>query len=60
MRIVADKLDWNRMMGFEQIAADRGLLRAADKLGAKVGTKVGVKLGSKPGLRIGAKDAVAA
>ena len=60
MKSVADKLDWNRMMGFEQIAADRALLRAADKLGAKVGEKVGVKLGGKPGLRIGAKDATAA
>ena len=63
MKRVAEKLDWNRMMGFEQITADRALLRAPGKLGAKigvkVGVKVGVKLGVKTGLRIGAKDAAA-
>ena len=44
MKRVAEKLDWNRMMGFEQIAADRELLRT-QKLSAKVGQKVGQKLG---------------
>jgi hypothetical protein len=64
MKSLAEKLDWNRMMGFEQIAADRALLRAPDNLGAKVGVKIGNKVGGKigvkTGLKIGAKGVAAA
>lgn len=62
---LSTKLDWNRMLGFEQIAEERDSIREAaarmlsPKVGRKVGDKVGVKLGGKigekPGLKIGAK-----
>lgn len=54
MKSVSAKLDWNRMLGFEQIAAQRSLLRTSDKLGVKVGVKVGVKLGVKIGVKVAA------
>ena len=51
---ISSKLDWTRMLGFEQVADGR----AVDaKLGSKVGgkpaisTKVGVKIGTKPGFK---------
>lgn len=42
------KLDWSRMLGFEQITDRRSVSRQATTLGAKVGSK----LGSKPGLKV--------
>ena len=58
---ISGKLDWNRMLGFEQVADDRAELRAAGaKVGSKVGgkpiniaAKVGTKVGGKPGPAIG-------
>lgn len=52
MRSISAKLDWNRMLGFEQIAGDRAALRNSGKLDAKVGVKVGVKVGAKTGVRV--------
>ena len=51
MHKLSSKLDWNRMVGFDQIAGDR---TQAAKLGAKVGVKppalikIGAKVGIKP------------
>ena len=45
---IASKLDWTRMLGFEQIADNR--LAAQDRT-AKLDAKVGAKIGSKPGLK---------
>lgn len=51
---ISSKLDRSRMLGFEQVAAERTI---DAKLGRKVGgkpvisTKVGVKIGTKPGLK---------
>ena len=44
MQGIGSKLDWSRMLGFEQVA-DRRTTNA--KLGAKVGGKVGSKAGLK-------------
>lgn len=61
---LADRLDWNQLLGFEQVAEDRGVVRAAGshRLGSKVGGKPGVKsmtkgdrIGGKIGLKIGGK-----
>ena len=55
---LADRLDWNRMLGFEQVSDARGALRASaeSRLGPKVGPKPGLKpLGESIGLKIGAK-----
>ena len=59
MKKLSSKLDWNRMLGFEQIAGERS---QTAKLEAKVGIKpvdmrIGAKVGIKPlaDLRIGAK-----
>ena len=61
---LADRLDWNQLMGFEQVSDMRGALRASasKRLGAKVGEKPGVKpidptakIGTKIGAKIGAK-----
>lgn len=51
------KLDWNRLLGFDQIAEHRGAIRdeAVGKLGSKVGNKVGTKIGTKLGSKIGLK-----
>ena len=44
---IASKLDWNRMLGFEQVAANRlAVQEESAKLGAKVGAKIGDKGGS--------------
>ena len=51
---ISSKLDWSRMLGFEQVAEGRWV---DAKLGRKVGgkpaisTKVGVKIGTKPGFK---------
>ena len=55
------KLDWNLMLGFEQIAEERDSIRQevsrmlSPKVGRKVGDKVGVKLGGKIGEKSGTK-----
>ena len=51
MQRISERLDWNRMLGFEQIAAERTALREGNRLDAKVGVKVGVKVGAKVGLK---------
>lgn len=50
---LADRLDWNAMLGFEQVVDNRETLRAtgSQRLGAKVGEKPGIK----PTIRIGTK-----
>jgi hypothetical protein len=54
---VSTKLDWNRMLGFEQITEERDSIRdeAARALGPKVGRKVGEKTGLKLGAKLGGK-----
>lgn len=57
---LADRLDWNAMLGFEQVVDSRGSVRAGtqQRLGAKVGGKPGTKaiaIGVKTGLKIGVK-----
>jgi hypothetical protein len=57
-RGTAAKLDWNRLLGFEQIAPDRAAIRdsrIASKVGVKLGVKIGVKIGGKLGVKIGVK-----
>ena len=39
------KLDWTRLLGFEQVAKDRGT--TGSRLGGKVGSKIGAKAGVK-------------
>jgi len=53
MRPLSSQLDWNKLLGFEQIAGDRDAIRReiSGRLGAKVGEKVGVKLGAKAGIK---------
>ncbi len=53
MNKISSKLDWNRMLGFEQVADTR--LAASAKLGAKVGDKGGATIGAKLGAKIGDK-----
>lgn len=50
---ISDRLDWNRMLGFEQIPEARTSIRdeTATRLGAKVGNKLGGKIGSKRGVK---------
>jgi hypothetical protein len=48
---LSSKLDWTRMLGFEQIAETRDAVQEGAKLDAKVGLKVGVKLGVKAGIK---------
>ena len=57
---LADRLDWNEMLGFEQVVDNRESLRSegSERLGAKVGGKPGIKptgIGSKTGLKTGSK-----
>jgi hypothetical protein len=58
---LADRLDWNAMLGFQQVAENRSSLRSgtSQRLGAKVGEKPGIKptitIGSKIGLKTGQK-----
>lgn len=51
MQKLSSKLDWTRMLGFEQIADTRNVVQEGAKLDAKVGLKVGVKLGTKEGVK---------
>lgn len=55
MKKAGSKLDWNRMLGFEQIV-DVRQSTASKELAPKVGIKTGVKLGVKIGNKIGAKQ----
>jgi hypothetical protein len=60
---VSAKLDWNRMLGFEQIPEVRELVAGEigsidAKVGQKTGTKAGVKSGRKNGLKAGVKIGV--
>ncbi len=48
---ISSKLDWTRMLGFEQIAESRVNGQGNRKLGAKVGSKLGGKIGLKAGLK---------
>ena len=43
MQGIESKLNWSRMLGFEQIAADRGAVRNAGAPGDKIGNKAGTK-----------------
>jgi hypothetical protein len=57
---ISAKIDWNRMLGFEQISEARESVRddsarLAAKVGNKVGEKVGLKLGQKVGTKLGVK-----
>jgi hypothetical protein len=52
---LAAKLDWNRMLGFEQIADARQAMRDESAFGPKVGLKAGVKVGIKLGVKQGLK-----
>ena len=59
---LADRLDWNELLGFEQIVENRASIRsmsADHRLGAKVGPKPTAegspKIGSKIGLKTGEK-----
>ncbi|HVF83822.1 MAG TPA: hypothetical protein VM913_06600 [Sphingomicrobium sp.] len=54
---VSAKLDWNRLLGFDQIVEHRPSIRneTTGKLEAKVGAKVGNKLGVKIGAKLGLK-----
>lgn len=66
MKKIANKLDWNRMLGFEQITdvrdSDANELgpKVESKTGQKVGGKVGNKLGSKLGNKLGSKQGIKA
>jgi hypothetical protein len=56
MNKLASKLDWTRMLGFEQVADARSALAETNgKVGAKVGGKIGDKAGVKLGLKVGVK-----
>ena len=57
MHKLSSKLDWNRMLGFDQIADDRSKVSKLDaKVGAKIGGKPGLKIGSKIGAKAGIKS----
>ena len=43
MQQLGSKLDWSRMLGFEQVADQRLTVRHTGRLGAKIGSKEGVK-----------------
>jgi hypothetical protein len=50
------KLDWSKLLGFDQATRVEGQSEGARATGpmlAKLGGKVGSKLGNKPGLRLG-------
>ena len=58
---IAAKLDWNKMLGFEQITDVRdafgreGAARVGRKTGDKSGLKTGFKTGNKVGNKLGSK-----
>jgi len=55
---LSSKLDWNRLLGFEQIVESRESFALAPKVGTKTGQKLGQKTGNKVGLKLGAKQGV--
>jgi hypothetical protein len=55
MKKAGSKLDWNKMLGFEQITDIRQASNS-EQLGPKVGVKTGIKLGTKVGNKIGLKQ----
>jgi hypothetical protein len=61
---VSRKLDWDRMLGFEQITEERDSIRdeatrtLSPKVGRKVGGKAGLKTGIKLGQKLGTKEGV--
>jgi hypothetical protein len=55
---LASRLDWNRLLGFEQIVDTRETIAMAPKVGTKTGLKLGQKTGNKVGLKLGAKQGV--
>jgi hypothetical protein len=56
MNKISSKLDWNRMVGFEQIADQRAVFApTAGNLSPKVGIKLGLKVGIKIGVKAGIK-----
>jgi hypothetical protein len=54
---ISERLDWDRMLGFEQMTDARTAIReeSSARLTAKVGTKAGAKIGEKVGQKIGQK-----
>jgi len=48
------KLDWTRLLGFEQVVEHREAMRM-ERIGGKVGDKVGQKTGVKIGQKEGRK-----
>ena len=54
---LADRLDWNQMLGFGLVVDSRDWLRegTSQRLGAKVGGKPGLKPGPTIGTKTGAK-----
>jgi len=47
------KLDWSRLLGFDQANASDQPAEARDLRLAKIGTKLGTKFGTKPGVKGG-------
>ena len=41
------KLNWSRMLGFEQVEDQRSAMRETPKDGGKIGKKIGPKSGTK-------------
>lgn len=58
MQGVTSKLDWSRMLGFEQIADDRAAGKLDPRNAAKVGGKPGIKSGIKVGIKLGIKAGI--
>ena len=60
-KTIASKLDWNHLLGFEQIVGDRSMMRVqhlGNKVGNKTGEKpVGIQIGAKIGGKEGSKPA---
>ena len=48
MHKLSSKLDWTRMLGFDQVASNR---LAVKTNGGKLDAKVGGKIGGKPGIK---------
>ena len=59
MHKLSSKLDWTRMLGFDQIAGDRLTAnKNGGKLDAKIGGKPGLKAGGRIGGKIGSKSGI--
>jgi hypothetical protein len=44
---IGSKLNWSRMLGFEQVDDQRPTMRKTPKIGGKIGEKIGPKSGTK-------------